>query len=245
VWWFNSSGGTDICGAFCTGNRELPESPGKLQCRQLGAAVEAWNEQGEAVVDEVGELVCTKPLPNMPLFLWGDVDGTRYRESYFEPYPGVWRHGDWLKIEPDGTCEIYGRSDATINRGGHRMGTSEIYAAIERLEGVADSLVVDVRVDDADSILLLFVVPSTADYISEEFAAHLCQAIRVSLSPRFVPDQVISVSAIPRTLSSKKLELPIKQLLEGAPIERVVEPAAMSNPECLAEYVALAARFRR
>jgi acetoacetyl-CoA synthetase len=245
VWWFNSSGGTDICGAFCTGNRELPEMPGKLQCRQLGAAVEAWNEKGEAVVDEVGELVCTKPLPNMPLFLWGDDDGARYRESYFEPYHGVWRHGDWLKIEPDGTCEIYGRSDATINRGGHRMGTSEIYAAIEQLEGVADSLVVDVRVADADSLLLLFVVPSAANSISEEFAAHLCQAIRVSLSPRFVPDEVISVSAIPRTLSSKKLELPIKRLLEGAPIERVIEPAAMSNPECLAEYAALAARFRR
>jgi acetoacetyl-CoA synthetase len=245
VWWINSSGGTDICGAFCTGNRELPENPGKLQCRQLGAAVEAWDEKGNAVVGEVGELVCTRPLPNMPLSMWGDKDGTRYRESYFEQYSNVWRQGDWLKIDPDGTCEIYGRSDSTINRGGHRMGTSEIYAAVEELEGVADSLVVDVRVNDADSLLVLFIVPTTDHSTPDDLAPRACQAIRNSLSPRFVPDQVISVSAIPRTLSSKKLELPIKRVLEGAPLGQVLDPAAVSNPECLAEYAALADSFRR
>lgn len=244
IWWFNSTGGTDVCGAFCTGNRELPEAPGKIQCRQLGAAVEAWNEDGEPVIDEVGELVLTKPLPNMPLFFWGDADGSRYRESYFEHFPGVWRHGDWLKIEPDGTCEIFGRSDATINRAGHRMGTSEIYAAIEQLPGVSDSLVVDVRVEDADSRLLLFVVSPVGQGERDALIATIRSAVRTSLSPRFVPDDVIFVSAVPRTLSAKRLELPIKRLFEGAAVGGVVEPAAMANPECLDEYVALASRFR-
>lgn len=245
VWWYNSSGGTDICGAFCTGNRELPEAAGKIQCRQLGAAVEAWNEDGVPVIDEVGELVVTKPMPNMPLFLWGDKDGSLYKESYFEHFEGAWRHGDWLKIEPDGTCEIFGRSDATINRAGHRMGTSEIYAAVEQLAGVADSLVVDVRVQDDDSQLLLFVVATNGEDAYDTLVMQIRSAVRTSLSPRFAPDDVIFVSAIPRTLSSKKLELPIKRLFEGAPIDRVVEPAAMANPECLDEYVALAERFRQ
>jgi acetoacetyl-CoA synthetase len=244
IWWYNSSGGTDICGAFCTGNPELYAAPGKLQCRQLGAAVEAWNDKGQSVVGEVGELVCTKPLPSMPLFLWGDVDGTRYRESYFEHFPGVWRHGDWLKIEPDGVCEIFGRSDATINRGGHRMGTSEIYAAVEELDEIVDSLVIDVRVEHADSQLLLFVVPSSGGDVSDSLARRIEQAIRSSLSPRFVPDQVIAVSAVPRTLSSKKQELPIKRLFEGAVLDRVIDPSAMANPECLAEYARMAEAFR-
>ncbi|MDG2535169.1 acetoacetate--CoA ligase [Sphingomonas sp. HITSZ_GF] len=243
IWWFNSSGGTDICGAFCTGNRELPEVPGKLQCRQLGAAVEAWDESGRAVTDEVGELVCTRPLPNMPLFLWGDADGSRYRDSYFDTYPGVWRHGDWLKIEPDGTCEIFGRSDATINRGGHRMGTSEIYAAIEQLDQVADSLVVDVRVAEGDSQLLLFVVPGGGARASD-IADLLRGTIRSALSPRFVPDRIVEVAAVPRTLSSKKQELPIKRLFEGVALAKVIDPAAMANPECLDEYVALARVFK-
>ena len=242
LWWFNSSGGTDIAGAFCTGNRDLPTVPGKLQCRQLGAAVEAWNEQGEWVVDEVGELVCTRPMPNMPLFLWGDEDGRRYHESYFDHYPGIWRHGDWLKIEPDGTCEIFGRSDATINRAGHRMGTSEIYAAIEQLKGVSDSLVIDVRASDSDSQLLLFVVSDEPS--RETLVTEIETAIRTSLSPRFVPDSVFFVTAVPRTLSSKKLELPMKRLFEGVPAAKVVEPAAMVNPDCLNEYIELAESWR-
>ncbi len=244
IWWLNSSGGTDICGAFCTGNRELPEARGKLQCRQLGAAVEAWDEDGRSVIDAVGELVCTRPLPNMPLYLWGDTDGSRYRDSYFDLYPGVWRHGDWLKIEPDGTCEIFGRSDATINRGGHRMGTSEIYSAVERLDSVADSLVIDVRREDSDSELLLFIVPAPgAD--REATHAAIRGAIRAELSPRFTPDRIIEVTAVPRTLSSKKLELPIKRLFEGAPVERILDPSAMANPKCLSEFAALAEKFQR
>jgi acetoacetyl-CoA synthetase len=243
IWWFNSSGGTDICGAFCTGNRELPETPGKLQCRQIGAAVEAWSPEGTPVIDQVGELVCTRPLPNMPLFLWGDPEGTRYRDSYFDTYPNVWRHGDWLKIEPDGTCEIFGRSDATINRGGHRMGTSEIYAAIEQLDEVGDSLAVDVHVSGGDSQLLLFVVPSAGIRI-DAIADRLRGEIRARLSPRFVPDRIVEVAAIPRTLSAKKQELPIKRLFEGAPLEKVIVASAMANPECLEEYVALAHAFQ-
>lgn len=242
IWWFNSSGGTDICGAFCTGNRELAEVPGKLQCRQLGAAVEAWDESGAPVTDEVGELVCTRPLPNMPLLLWGDADGSRYRDSYFDTYPGVWRHGDWLRIETNGTCEIFGRSDATINRGGHRMGTSEIYAAIEQLDEVADSLVIDVRVADGDSQLLLFVVPAGGVRV-DAISGLLRGTIRSALSPRFVPDQILEVAAVPRTLSSKKQELPIKRLFEGAALDKVIDPAAMANPECLEDYAALARVF--
>lgn len=243
-WWFNSSGGTDICGAFCTGNRELPEAPGKLQCRQLGAAVEAWDEAGRPVADAVGELVCTQPLPSMPLYLWGDTDGSRYHGSYFDVYPGVWRHGDWLRISPDGSCEIFGRSDATINRGGHRMGTSEIYDAVEQLNEVADSMVIDVRVADADSQLVLFAVPASDHVRGTELADRIRAAIRQHLSPRFTPDRIIEVAAVPRTLSGKKQELPIKRLFEGASLASVIDPSAMANPQILGDYQAQANAFR-
>ena len=244
VWWFNSSGGTDIAGAFCTGNIELPETPGKLQCRQLGAAVEAWDGNGQSVTGTVGELVCIKPLPNMPLFLWGDADARRYKESYFEPFPGVWRQGDWLKVDAAGTCEIFGRSDATINRGGHRMGTSEIYSAVEKLDGVRDSLVIDVLQDNADSQLILFVETTEEGLVSEQLRDAISVAIRTSLSPRFVPDHVVSVSSIPRTLSSKKQELPIKRLFEGGKIEQVINPSTMANPDCIHDYASLAGKFQ-
>lgn len=244
VWWFNSSGGTDICGSFCTGNRELAEAPGKLQCRQLGAAVEAWDDQGREVIGEVGELVCTKPLPNMPVGLWGDVDGEHYREAYYDYFPGVWRHGDWIKIDSDGTCEIFGRSDTTINRGGHRMGTSEIYSAVDQLDEVIDSLVVEVRVEGGDSRLLLFVV-TTPGVLSDALASAIRVAIRNSLSPRFLPDHIFPVKSIPRTRSSKRMELPVKRLFEGQQVGQVAEPAAMENPAALAEYVVLASEFRK
>ena len=234
IWWLNISGGTDICGAFCTGSRELPPAPGKLQCRQLGAAVEAWDEQGRPRIDQVGELVCTKPLPSMPLFLWDDPDGSRYRDAYFDMFDGVWRHGDWLRIEPDGVCEIFGRSDATINRGGHRLGTSEIYDAIETLPQVLDSMAVDVR-HGADSRLLLFVV-TPGGALTPDLRADIAAVIRTRLSPRFVPDEVIGVSQIPRTLSMKKQELPTKRLLEGAAPDDAFDRAAMLNPEAIAEY---------
>ena len=158
IWWCNISGGTDFAGAFIGGNRELPQVPGEMQCRLLGCAVEAWNEQGQPVIDEVGELVCTRPIPSMPLYFWGDEGNARYLSSYFDMYPGVWRHGDWLKITPDGGCIIYGRSDATINRHGLRMGTSELYSAVEALPEVLDSMVVDLEYLGRDSYMPLFVV---------------------------------------------------------------------------------------
>ena len=158
IWWCNISGGTDFAGAFIGGNRELPQVPGEMQCRLLGCAVEAWNEQGQPVVDEVGELVCTKPIPSMPLYFWDDEGNKRYLSSYFDMYPGVWRHGDWLKITPNGGCIIYGRSDATINRHGLRMGTSELYSAVEALPEVLDSMVVDLEYLGRESYMPLFVV---------------------------------------------------------------------------------------
>ena len=158
IWWCNISGGTDFCGAFIGGNRELPQVPGEMQCRLLGCAVEAWNEQGQPVIDEVGELVCSQPIPSMPLYFWGDAGKQRYLASYFDMYPGVWRHGDWLKIGRNGGCIIYGRSDATINRHGLRMGTSELYSAVEALPEVLDSLVVDLEYLGRESYMPLFVV---------------------------------------------------------------------------------------
>ena len=244
VWWCNISGGTDFCGAFVGGNRELPEVPGQMQCRQLGAAVEAWNEQGQPVIGEVGELVCVQPIPSMPLYLWGDVDNARYLSSYFDTYPNVWRHGDWLKVGADGGCIIYGRSDATINRQGLRMGTSEIYSAVEGLPEVLDSMVVDLEYLGRDSYMPLFVVLRPGIALDDAMRAKLNNAIKTQLSPRFLPNDIFEVPEIPRTLSGKKQELPIKKLLLGQPLEKVVNKEAMANPGSLDWYLALAADER-
>ncbi|PQA83476.1 acetoacetate--CoA ligase [Limnohabitans sp. TS-CS-82] len=258
IWWCNISGGTDFAGAFIGGNRELPLVPGEMQCRLLGCAVEAWNEQGQPVLGDVGELVCAQPLPSMPLYFWGDKDNARYLSSYFDMYPaghgrqpgggdgpaslgGVWRHGDWLKINPvTGSCIIYGRSDATINRHGLRMGTSELYSAVEALPEVLDSMVVDLEYLGRESYMPLFVVLREGVTLDDAMQAKLNNAIKTALSPRFVPNEIFQVAEIPRTLSGKKQELPIKKLLLGQPIEKVVNKDAMANPACLDWYVALA-----
>jgi acetoacetyl-CoA synthetase len=240
IWWCNISGGTDIAAAFLAGNRELPPTPGRLQCRHLGAAVEAWDEEGRPVVGRVGELVCTKPFPSMPLYFWGDEDGSRYRASYFGEWAGIWRHGDWLQIEPDGSCVISGRSDATINRHGLRMGTADIYAAVEEVPGVADSLVIDLEDGAGGSTLLMFVVPRDGHLLDADLEAAMTAAIRASLSPRFVPDAYILAPAIPRTLSGKKQELPLKRLFQGWPVEKVINPDAIANPEVIPWYLARA-----
>ncbi|MBP6617725.1 MAG: acetoacetate--CoA ligase, partial [Burkholderiaceae bacterium] len=240
IWWNNISGGTDFCGAFIGGNREMPQVPGEMQCRMLGAAVEAWNAEGQPVMDEVGELVCAQPIPSMPLYLWGDKDGARYLSSYFDMYPAghgrqpgggdgpasmgpVWRHGDWIKLgsgKQGGTgCTIYGRSDATINRHGLRMGTSEIYSAVEALPEVLDSMVVDLEYLGRESYMPLFVVLREGLMLDDTIRERLNHAIRTALSPRFVPDDIFQVAEIPRTLTGKKQELPIKKLLLGQPIE--------------------------
>jgi acetoacetyl-CoA synthetase len=236
IWWCNISGGTDFAGAFIGGNRTLPLVAGQMQCRLLGCAVEAWNEDGQAVVGEVGELVCTQPIPSMPLYFWGDQGDARYLSSYFDMYPGVWRHGDWLKVAPDGGCIIYGRSDATINRHGLRMGTSELYSAIETLPQVLDSLVVDLEYLGRESYMPLFVVLREGLVLDDNLREQLNAAIRTALSPRFLPNAIFQVAEIPRTLSGKKQELPIKKLLLGQPLDKVVNRDAMANPDCLAWY---------
>jgi acetoacetyl-CoA synthetase len=242
IWWCNISGGTDFAGAFIGGNRELPLVPGEMQCRLLGCAVQAWSEQGQAVIGEVGELVCTEPIPSMPLYFWGDRDNQRYLSSYFDMYPGVWRHGDWLRITASGSCIIYGRSDATINRHGLRMGTSELYSAVEALPEVLDSLVVDLEYLGRESYMPLFVVLRPGLQLDAATRAKINDAVKTALSPRFVPDDIFEVPEIPRTLSGKKQELPIKKLLLGQPLEKVVNREAMANPACLQWYVNFAAR---
>jgi acetoacetyl-CoA synthetase len=247
--WANMSGGTDFAGAFIGANPELPQVAGAMQCRLLGCAVEAFDEQGRAVIEEVGELVCTEPLPSMPLRFWNDEGDQRYRASYFETYPdnfdgsgrgAVWRHGDWLKIGADGTCVIYGRSDATINRHGLRMGTSELYSAIEALPEVLDSMVVDLEYLGRESYMPLFVVLREGVTLDRAMEARINAAIEAGLSRRFLPNEIIAVPEIPRTLSGKKQELPIKKLLLGQPLEKVINKDAMANPECLDWYIAFA-----
>ena len=245
IWWCNISGGTDFAGAFIGGNRELPLVAGEMQCRLLGCAVEAWNERGQPVIGEVGELVCTEPIPSMPLYFWGDEGNKRYLSSYFDMYPGVWRHGDWLKITPSGGCIIYGRSDATINRHGLRMGTSELYRAVEALPEVLDSMVVDLEFLGRDSYMPLFVVLRPGTPLDAAMQAKINGAIKTALSPRFVPDAILQVPEVPRTLSGKKQELPIKKLLLGQPIDKVINREAMANPGCLEWYVAFAQARRQ
>ena len=246
IWWCNISGGTDFAGAFIGGNRTLPLIPGEMQCRLLGCAVEAWSEQGEPVIGEVGELICSRPMPSMPLYFLGDEGHKRYLSSYFDMYPGKdgqsgpWRHGDWLKIGPNGGCIIYGRSDATINRYGLRMGTSELYSAVEALPEVLDSMVVDLEYLGRESYMPLFVVLRDGIALDDAMRARLNDAIRVALSPRFLPNDIFHVAEIPRTLTGKKQELPIKKLLLGQPIEKVINKEAMANPGCLDWYVGLA-----
>ena len=240
IWWCNISGGTDFCGAFIGGNRELPQVPGQMQCRLLGCAVEAWSEDGQPVIGEVGELVCTQPIPSMPLYFWGDQNHARYLSSYFDMYPGVWRHGDWLKVGADGGCVIYGRSDATINRHGLRMGTSEIYNAVDALPEVLDSLVVDLEYLGRESFMPLFVVLRPGLALDEALVERIRAAIRKALSPRFLPDDIVAAPEVPRTLSGKKQELPIKKLLLGHDLDKVVNRDAMANPGCLDWYQAYA-----
>jgi acetoacetyl-CoA synthetase len=251
IWLTPIAGGTDFAGAFIGGNPTLPVVAGEMQCRCLGAAVEAWSEPdaqavGRPLIDEVGELVCTKPMPSMPLYFWGDEGNKRYMQSYFDMYPGVWRHGDWIRITPhpesgSSGAIIYGRSDATINRHGIRMGTSELYRAVEALPEVLDSLVVDLEYLGRDSWMPLFVVLRDGVTLDAALTKRIKQVIREALSARHVPNDVFQVTAVPRTLSGKKMELPVKKLLLGAAPDSVLKRDAMANAECVDWFVALAA----
>jgi acetoacetyl-CoA synthetase len=239
VWLFSTSGGTDACTAFVGGVPTLPVYRGELQARALGAKVEAWSEDGRPLVDEVGELVITEPLPSMPLYLWGDEDGSRYRESYFSTFPDVWRHGDWIEITDRGTAIITGRSDATINRGGVRMGTSELYRSVLALDDVVDALVVDIS-DGDDLRMTLFVVLRDGAELDEALQAEIRRRIREDCSPRHVPDEILAAPEIPRTLSGKILEVPVKRLLMGAAADEVASRESLANPEALDWFARLA-----
>jgi acetoacetyl-CoA synthetase len=251
IWLFSTSGGTDVCTAFVGGCPLLPVYEGELQCRVLGCAVESWDELGRPLLDDVGELVLTEPLPSMPLFLWGDSDGERYRESYFDMYPGIWRHGDWIKITPRGGAVIYGRSDSTINRQGVRMGTSEIYRATAAIGEVTDALVVDVpreegapgRDDRVGELwMVLFVVLREGLTLDEDLEARIKRRVREDCSPRHVPNQVLQIDEVPRTLSGKVLEVPIKRILMGAPPSEAASVESLANPRSLDYFIELAAK---
>jgi acetoacetyl-CoA synthetase len=241
TWLFSTSGGTDVCTAFVGGVPTLPVYLGELQGRSLGAAVESWDEEGNALVGEMGELVITEPMPSMPLFFWGDDDGSRLHESYFSTYEGVWRHGDWIEITARGTAIIYGRSDSTINRGGIRMGTSEIYSAVLALDDIVDALVVDVPRDGGDSWMPLFVVLRDGAELDEDLVASIKKRIREDCSPRHTPNEVRAIEEVPRTLSGKVLEVPVKRILMGESPDKAAARDSLQNPKALDYFVELAA----
>ncbi len=227
------SGGTDVCTAFVGSCPWLPVHAGEIQCAELGAKVEAYGPQAEPVVGEVGELVLSEPMPSMPVSFWNDPNGERYFDSYFSSFEGRWRHGDWIKFTPRGSCVIYGRSDSTLNRGGVRMGTSEFYRVVDGFTEFKDSLVVDTGTLDKEGELWLFVVLAPGHRLDSDLEQRLKRALRSELSPRHVPDRVLPVSDVPRTISGKKLEVPIKRVLAGAPRERVINPGTLANPEAV------------
>jgi acetoacetyl-CoA synthetase len=245
TWLFSTSGGTDVCTAFVGGVPTLPVYLGELQARALGAAVESWDEHGNPLIGEMGELVITEPMPSMPLYFWGDEDGSRLRDSYFSMYPGIWRHGDWIEITERGTAIIYGRSDSTINRGGIRMGTSEIYSAVLGVEAVVDALVVDVPRDGGESWMPLFVVLRDGESLTDELAADIKRRIREDCSPRHVPNEIRQIAEVPRTLSGKVLEVPVKRILMGESAEKAASRDSLQNPGALDYFVELAPSARR
>ncbi|MEV4378595.1 acetoacetate--CoA ligase [Streptosporangium sp. NPDC049644] len=239
------SGGTDVCTGFVGAVPLLPVRAGVIPCRCLGAKVESFDPSGRPVIGEVGELVVTLPMPSMPVMFWNDPDGSRYRDSYFSEYPGVWRHGDWIKILPDGGSVIYGRSDSTLNRGGVRMGTSEFYRVVEGFEEIADSLVIDTGQLGQEGRLLLYVTLVEGETLQDALIMRLRRELRERLSPRHVPNEIIEVPGIPRTLSGKKLEVPIRKILLGVPPEKAANLDAMANPEVLPHFVPEADTARR
>ena len=220
----------------------LPVYAGELQCRSLGAKVEAYDEQGRPLVDEVGELVITEPMPSMPVYFWNDAEGKRYRESYFDMYPGVWRHGDWIMITSRGSAIIYGRSDSTINRQGIRMGSSEIYRIVEGLPEVLDSLVIGVELPGGRYYMPLFVVLKEGVPLDDALKAKIKERLRRGISPHHVPDEIFAIPGVPRTLSGKKLEVPVKKLFMGVPAEKAISTDAMGNPQSIVYFVEFADR---
>ena len=239
TWLFSASGGTDVCTAFVGGVPTLPVRLGELQARALGAALHAWDEDGNAVTDQVGELVLTEPMPSMPIYFWGDPSGERYRDSYFSMYPGVWRHGDWIEVTKAGGAVIYGRSDSTINRGGVRMGTSEIYRSVLSIEDVLDALVVDLPKEGTDGWMELFVVLRHGVTLTDDLKETIKSRLRSECSPRHIPDQIVQIAEVPRTLSGKLLEVPVKRILTGTPVHRATSRESLANPAALDQFAAM------
>lgn len=243
VWLASMSGGTDICSAFVGGNPTLPVYAGEIQCRALGCSLYAYNDNGRPVVDEVGEMVITRSMPSMPVFFWGDPGYIRYRESYFEMYPGIWRHGDWIQVTSRGSIVIYGRSDATLNRGGVRIGTSEVYSAVSHVNEVRDSLIICVEKPGGQFWMPLFVVLRDGVLLSDGLKAEINNALRTRVSPRHVPDEIIAVPDIPYTISGKKTETPVKKLFQGFTPGKALNRDVLRNPTSLDAFIALAARL--
>ncbi|GAA0337765.1 acetoacetate--CoA ligase [Streptomyces blastmyceticus] len=236
MWIASVSGGTDVCSCFAGAVPTLPVHIGELQAACLGTDLQAWDAHGEPVVDEVGELIVAAPMPSMPIRFWNDPDGTRYRDSYFEMFPGVWRHGDWITLTSRGSVVIHGRSDSTLNRQGVRMGSSDIYEAVERLPEIRESLVIGVEQPDGGYWMPLFVHLAPGATLDEALLARIKHTIREQLSPRHVPDEVIEVTGIPHTLTGKRIEVPVKRLLQGTPLEKAVNPGSVDNVELLHFY---------
>ncbi len=242
VWLTSMSGGTDVCTAFVGGNPLLPVYEGEIQCRTLGCAMQSFDEQGQPLLDEVGEMVITQPMPCMPVFFWNDPDFSKYTASYFEEYPGIWRHGDWLRITPRDSLVILGRSDATLNRQGIRIGTSEIYRSVEQLPEIQDSLIVNLERADGESFMPLFVAIKAGFEWTEDLKKKINKQLRTDYSPRHVPDAIFLVPEIPYTISGKKLELPVKRILQGKPIEKAVNLGSVRNPGAFEFFMEMAGR---
>ncbi|MEY4133810.1 MAG: hypothetical protein RL386_160, partial [Bacteroidota bacterium] len=243
VWLCSMSGGTDVCTAFVGGCPELPVYEGEIQCRALGCALYAFDDHGNPLADQVGEMVITQPMPSMPVFFWNDPEGKKYFESYFDWFPGVWRHGDWVKITSRDTLVILGRSDATLNRQGIRIGTAEIYNALDQVSEVGDSLVVGVELSGGRYYMPLYVVLAEGIVLNDQLRQKIIRILRDSCSPRHVPDEILEVPEIPYTLSGKKMELPVKKILMGVPPSKAANAGAMRNPDALDFFASLTKPF--
>ena len=236
------SGGTDVCSAFVGGNPVWPVYTGEIQCRALGCRLEAFDEDANPIIDEEGEMVVTAPMPSMPIFFWNDPDFNRYHESYFGMFPGIWRHGDWIKITARHGIVIYGRSDATLNRGGIRIGTSEIYRAVDKIKEVKDSLVICIEKQGGEFWMPLFVMMQEGHPLTDDIKNQILKTIRNDYSPRHVPDEIVAVADIPYTISGKKTETPVKKVLMGKDPKKVVNPGTLKNPESMEFFIKMAER---
>jgi len=241
VWLSSMAGGTDVCTAWVGGNPQLPVYQGEIQCRCLGCAMESWDEEGHPVPQgEVGEMVVTKPMPSMPVFFWGDPDGAKYRASYFEHYPGVWRHGDWIQITERESLVILGRSDSTLNRQGVRIGTAEIYRALDQIPELRDTLIINLERPDGSDWMPLFVALNPDHLLTEELKTKIKTALRTAYSPRHVPDEILEIPEVPYTISGKKMETPVKKVLQRKPLDKAFNRDSMRNPEAMEYFIKLA-----